>query len=203
MQTLDDDQVDCLSELINVAYGKATARLADVMGAFATMRPPAIEVIDTARFRFILREACSANGSVYLARQAFRGDVSGEVVFVLDDSSAHNITRYLQAQLGEQGTDDDDVLLELGNIVTASMMGELAAQMEARVHLSEPELQHLGIEPLSESPTATAFDHVIKIETTIAFNEQKIQGRVFVLTHSQCFEWIRDSLNRLLNELPG
>jgi chemotaxis protein CheY-P-specific phosphatase CheC len=109
----------------------------------------------------------------------------------------------LQAQLGEDSADDDEVLLELGNIVTASMMSELAAQMEARINLCEPELQHLGLQALSARPTSPVFDHVIKIETIIAFNEQKIHGRVFVLTHSHCFEWIRHSLDRLLNELPS
>lgn len=203
MQQLDDDQIDCLGELINVAYGKATARLADIMGAFATMRPPQIAVIDRERFREILLQACRATASCYLARQIFRGDVSGEVVFLLDEISATNITRYLKAQLGPNDSDQDDVLLELGNIVTAAMMRELSAQMGAQISLGEPELHCLTMQPTSENPASEAFDHVIKVETVIEFAEQQVHGRVFILTHGHCFEWIRQTLDRVLNDLPG
>lgn len=204
MQQLNEDQIDCLGELINVAYGKATARVADIMGAFATMRPPQIAVIDRERFRELLQQACSSATSCYLARQIFMGDVSGEVVFLLDEASATNITAYLQAQLGSDDSDDDDVLLELGNIVTAAMMNELCSQMEARVTLGEPELHRLSELPESSQGAApAAFDHVIKIETEIEFAEQQIHGRIFILTHGQCFEWIRRTLDRMLDELPS
>ncbi|WP_462320656.1 hypothetical protein [Halochromatium sp.] len=202
MQQLNEDQIDCLGELINVAYGKATARLADIMGAFATMRPPQIAVIDRERFRQILEQACAAATSCYLARQIFRGDVSGEVVFLLDEISATNITNYLQAQLGPNDTDQDDVLLELGNIVTAAMMRELSSQMEARISLGEPELHRLCAQPTDQATASGAFDHVIKIETVIEFAEQEIRGRIFILTHGHCFEWIREALDRVLNDLP-
>lgn len=203
MQQLNEDQIDCLGELINVAYGKATARLADIMGAFATMRPPQIAVIDRERFREILRQACSPTSSCYLARQIFRGDVSGEVVFLLDEISATNITDYLQTQLGPDDTDQDDVLLELGNIVTAAMMRELSLQMEAQISLGEPELNRLNAQSTDQSPASGAFDHVIKIETVIEFAEQQVRGRIFILTHGQCFEWIRQALDRVLNDLPN
>ncbi|NEX16550.1 MAG: hypothetical protein C1943_07975 [Halochromatium sp.] len=203
MQQLDEDQTDCLSELINVAYGKATARLADIMGAFATMRPPQIAVIDRERFRQILQQACLAARSCYLARQIFRGDVSGEVVFLLDEISATNITGYLQAQLGPDNTDQDDVLLELGNIVTAAMMRELSLQMEAHITLGEPELHRLITEPTDQTTASGAFDHVIKVETVIEFAEQQVRGRIFILTHGHCFEWIRQALDRVLNDLPN
>ncbi len=204
MEDLDEDQLDCLGELINVASGKATARIANIMGAFATMRPPRIALIDTQRFRDILRDACAPSEGCYLARQVFRGDVSGEVIFLLDQTSAANIATYLEAQLdGDNGDDHDDVLLELSNIVTAAMMRELSVQIEARVTLGEPDLQHLSVMSLSAPPQSSRFDQVIKIETLIEFAEQRIQGRIFIVTHSQCFEWIRCSLNRVLDDLPS
>jgi chemotaxis protein CheC len=204
MQQLNEDQIDCLGELINVAYGKATARVADIMSAFATMRPPAIAVIDRDHFRALLQQACSASSSCELARQIFRGDVSGEVVFLLDERSAINIATYLKAQLGsDDSSDDEDVLLELSNIVTAAMMSELCAQMGAQFTLGEPELHRLSILPESQDTADSAFDHVIKVETVIEFAEQQIRGRIFILTHGHCFEWIRRSLDRVLDELPG
>lgn len=202
MQQLDDDQIDCLGELINVAYGKATSRLADIMGAFATMRPPQIAVIDRERFREILQQACEAATACYLARQIFRGDVSGEVVFLLDERSAANITSYLQTQLGSDDADEEDILLELGNIVTAAMMRELSSQMDARISLGEPELHRLSAQPTRKNPAYGAFDHVIKVETVIEFAEQQVRGRIFILTHGHCFEWIRQALDRVLNDLP-
>lgn len=199
----NEDQLDCLGELINVAYGTATARLAEIMGAFATMRPPQIAVIDNAQFRGILQAACGDSGGCYLARQVFRGDVSGEVVFLLEQTSALNITSYLKGQLNEQAVEDDDVLLELSNIVTAAMMGDLSAQMGARLKLGEPELKQIGTTPMNTARTGAGFDQVIKVETVIEFAEQHIHGRLFVLTHGHCIEWIRRTLDRVLDALPG
>lgn len=202
MEALDADQLDCLGEVINIASGKATARIADIMGAFATMCPPQIALIDTHSFRGILHEACAPNEGCYLARQVFRGDVSGEVIFLLDNTSAANIAAYLEAQLEENSNNDHDVLLELSNIVTAAMMRELSVQMEAHITLGEPDLQHISFAPLDQPPTTSHFEHVVKIETLIEFAEQRIRGRIFILTHSQCFDWIRNSLDRVLNDLP-
>ncbi|MFP4074905.1 MAG: hypothetical protein ACLFQ1_05320 [Halochromatium sp.] len=202
MEGLNEDQLDCLGELINVASGKATARIADIMGAFATMRPPQIDLIDTYRFRGILRDACAPNEGCYLARQVFRGDVSGEAIFLLDHTSAANIAAYLEAQLDGDSNDDHDVLLELSNIVTAAMMRELSRQIEARITLGEPDLQHLSVTPIAKPPATSRSDHIVKIETLIEFSEQHIRGRIFILTHSQCFDWIRCSLNRVLKGLP-
>lgn len=44
---LNEDEKDCLQELMNIAYGSATAAITEILDAFATLSIPKIEVIKT------------------------------------------------------------------------------------------------------------------------------------------------------------
>ncbi len=44
--TLTEDERDCLQELMNVAYGSATAAITEILDAFATLSIPNIKIIN-------------------------------------------------------------------------------------------------------------------------------------------------------------
>ena len=44
--TLTEDERDCLQELMNVAYGSATAAITEILDAFAQLSIPKIQIID-------------------------------------------------------------------------------------------------------------------------------------------------------------
>ena len=45
--TLTEDEKDCLQELMNVAYGSATAAITEILDAFAKLSIPKIQIINS------------------------------------------------------------------------------------------------------------------------------------------------------------
>ena len=44
---LTEDERDCLQELMNIAYGSATAAISEIISKFATLSIPKIQTIDS------------------------------------------------------------------------------------------------------------------------------------------------------------
>ena len=57
---LTEDEKDCLQELMNVAYGSATAAITEILNAFANLSIPKIQIIDSND----LKEKCKKNNSI-------------------------------------------------------------------------------------------------------------------------------------------
>ena len=48
---LTEDEKDCLQELMNVAYGSATAAITEILDAFAKLSIPKIQIINANEFQ--------------------------------------------------------------------------------------------------------------------------------------------------------
>ncbi|MDQ7060572.1 MAG: hypothetical protein Q9M43_05350 [Sulfurimonas sp.] len=62
MITLTEDEKDALQELMNIAYGNATAVVADMLDAFASLSIPNIKIMQTSQ---LLNELSSLKGESY------------------------------------------------------------------------------------------------------------------------------------------
>ena len=84
--TLTEDEADVLQELMNVAYGDATAVVAEMLDAFASLSIPNIKIMKT---ETLVKELQDLRGeSYFFSTQAFNGEFSGESAFFIDNESA-------------------------------------------------------------------------------------------------------------------
>jgi len=51
---LNEDEKDCLQELMNISYGAATAAISEIIGKFATLSIPCISTISSNQLRAYL-----------------------------------------------------------------------------------------------------------------------------------------------------
>lgn len=194
--TLTEDEQDVLQELMNVAYGNATAVVAEMLDAFATLSIPCIKVMETSE---LLEEFLTLKGeSYFFSTQAFMGEFSGESAFFIDNMSAQNLAKHLSLESNE---DLDDAILELTNVLTSSLTTRLAQEMDTEVKFSIPSISKI---PLNEIGKNRAFQHysqVIVIDTQLNFKDQKISGEIFILTKDGSIEWLKNQLNTILEAM--
>lgn len=194
--TLTEDEQDVLQELMNVAYGNATAIVAEMLDAFATLSIPNIRIIETST---LLEELKGLKGeSYFFSTQAFNGMFSGESVFFINAQSANNLAKHLELESNE---DLDDAILELTNVLTSSLTTRLAQEMNTQIKFSLPSISKLPHHEIQANKTLQEYSQVIVIDTEINFEDQKINGEIFILTKDGSIEWLKNQLGSILEAL--
>jgi chemotaxis protein CheC len=194
--TLTEDEQDVLQELMNIAYGNATAVVAEMLEAFATLSIPNIQVMKTTK---LLKEFKNKkNSSYFFSTQAFIGEFSGETAFFINEESANNLAKHLEIEIGE---DLDDAILELTNVLTSSLTTRLAQEMDTEVSYSLPSISKVPLNEIENVKTFQQYSQVIVIETKLNFKDQKINGEIFILTKDGSIQWLKKRLNSILEAL--
>lgn len=196
---LNEDQQDCLRECINIAYGKATSHIATILDAFATMSVPSLQLLNRDEMDELMRKLHQKHGQFYLSIQRFKGDFEGESVFMIDQRSTDNLLSHLKEQ--DAGENHEDSVIELTNVVTSSLISEMAQMFQTQIFFKEPFLRSVGEKELRESPVEADYQYIILINTLLAFEEQDIHGEVFILMHEHSFQWLKGALDRAMDEL--
>ena len=196
MYSLTEDEKDVLQELMNVAYGSATAVVAEMLDAFATLSIPKIQVMSVNE---LLHQFESLKDkSYFFATQAFAGEFSGESAFFIDETSANNLAKHLEVDSPE---DLDDAILELTNVLTATLTAKLAQEMQTQVSFSLPNISNIPLSEIADTATFQNYSQVIVIDTQLLFEDQKINGEIFILTKDASIQWLKHKLNYILDQL--
>ena len=194
--TLTEDEQDALQELMNIAYGDATAIVAEMLDAYATLSIPNIRIIETTT---LLEEMKGLKGgSYFFSSQAFNGMFSGESAFFIDTQSVGNLAKHLELQSNE---DLDDAILELTNVLTSTLTTRLAKEMNTEIKFSLPSISKLPHDEIQTNKTLQEYSQVIVIDTELNFEDQQINGEIFILTKDGSIEWLKNQLNNILEAL--
>lgn len=193
---LSEDEKDVLQELVNIAYGSATAVIAEMLDAFASLSIPKIEVLQTkeliAKFENLKIMSC------FFSTQAFIGDFSGECAFFIDEKSANNLAKHLEL---EDKEDLNDAILELTNVLTSSLIARLAQEVGTHITYSPPNISKLLLNKISETPIFKNNSQIITVQTQLNFKDQKIHGEIFIFTKDGSIQWLKKKLNNILKSM--
>ena len=105
--TLNEDEKDCLQELMNVAYGSATAAITEILDAFAKLSIPKIQIINADELKSYLSKELNFNVEHIISLQQINGTLCGENMFVIDKQSAKNIA--YKFGLEEDEVNDEEI----------------------------------------------------------------------------------------------
>lgn len=199
---LNEDEQDCLQELMNIAYGSATAAITEILDAQATLSIPKIEIIDAHNLQKHLSDYIELDTSHFISMQQINGVISGENLFVIDKSSAINVA--LKFGLEEDEIDNNelcDIILEITNILSSSTISKLASEMNAKVSFSPPDISLLENIDEFDNQFIDNYEKVIIISTELNFNDLNIHGELLILTTDDSILYIKEMLNKILDEL--
>ena len=137
--TLTEDERDCLQELMNVAYGSATAAITEILDAFAQLSIPKIQIINADELKDYLSNELNLDVEHLVSLQQINGTLCGENMFVIDKESAKNIAYKFGLEDHEVNDEEiADVVLEITNILSSSTISKLAEDIDTNVSFSAP-----------------------------------------------------------------
>jgi chemotaxis protein CheC len=199
---LTEDERDCLQELMNVAYGSATAAITEILDAFAKLSIPKIQIINSDELRSYLSNELNLEVEHLVSLQQINGAISGENMFVIDKQSAKNIA--YKFGLDEDEINDNeisDIVLEITNILSSSTISKLAEDMNTNVSFSAPTIKSLTSINQLNNLFISKYEKVIIISTQLKFEDLDIHGELFILTTDDSILYIKEKLNKILDEL--
>ena len=199
---LTEDEKDCLQELMNVAYGSATAAITEILDAFAKLSIPKIQIINASELKSYLSKELNLDEEHLVALQQINGTISGENMFVIDKKSAKNIA--YKFGLDEDEINDEevaDIFLEITNILSSSTISKLAEDIDTNVSFSAPSIKTLTSINQLNNLFISKYEKVIIISTQLNFEDLNIQAELFIFTTDNSILYIKEKLNKILDEL--
>ncbi len=196
---LDDIQRDALTELINVAFGRAAASLSKLTGHRVEIRTPSVAVCGIAQLAETLDPLLK--NDIATVHQIFSGPVAGDALLILDDRGAMTLKELLTDEPAVPLAADHsarDVLTEIGNILLNACLGTLGNLLHVHVRFSVPELSVSALGGLLDSLVVGSEDlrYALVVHAAFRVRTTDVEGYLVIVLSVA-------SLERLLGALPG
>lgn len=198
---LNEDERDCLQELMNIAYGSATATISEILDAFATLNVPKIQIIPAVELKNYLKNKLFIKDEQFVATQLLNGDIAGENLFLINKSSAVNLAH--EFELDNEHINDNelfDIVLEITNILSSTTIGKLAEELDTTVSFEPPSIQKIDSIDNLDNKFLEQYQQIIIISTELEFKDQKITAELLILTKDESILWLQNALNKILDK---
>lgn len=198
--TISDEEKEILQEIMNIAFGKAAADLAEVINIYVVLSVPNIEVLQSHDLPEYLKTQVSGYDRVSIVEQNFWGEFKGSSFLVFQASAGRELVSLFGDNSDDFGSESIDTLeketlMEVGNILIGACVGKLSELLGDSVTYSPPRVvtentPHDAI-PISifESDSSA-----IVLKTVFCFNERNVSGYLFLVTSHDSILWLKKSL---------
>lgn len=206
MHRLNADELDMVTELMNIGVGHAAAAFSRMVGEEIRMTVPGVEIGDrgTAAERMLNRLPGVLGG----VRQTFEGSMSGLAALIFPERQSLQIVRavlrHSDYPLEDISELEQETFLEIGNIVLNHCLGTIANTLGLHCRSSLPQPFYdcetglmLGNE---ESP---ADDMVLFLHITFTIQSIDAQGYLVFLLDVDGAATFLDRIRQHLAELSG
>lgn len=197
------DQLDALKEFMNIALGAATAHIASLLDAFATMQVPSINIYNSEELIANIQKEMDPASKYYVVKQLFTGQFGGEFMFVMQESSAKNLGNYLNNTPNPSEDDIRDSVIEVINILSSTIVGRLTEELRTEVQFFVPSAQLLDTQNIIKHEDIKQYSKIISIRTILDFKDRKVEGTIYILTKDEAIMSLKRLVDNILEELHG
>ena len=177
--TLDELEVDALTELVNLGVSQAAVRLRAMVEEEILLTVPAMSVVSPDQAAEMVGGA--RVGELVAVEQVFEGEVSGRALLIFPEANSLELVR---AVIREDAPADQiaelapEALCETGNIVLQACLGTIANMLERTLVLAVPSLRRGRAQDLfaRESQGTVLFVYI-----NFALRGRRIRGYIALL----------------------
>lgn len=201
------EEQEILQEIMNIAFGKAAAELAEVINIFVVLSVPNIEVLKAAELPDYLRREIGDFGAISMVEQNFWGSFKGSAFLVFPAGAGKELVSMLDADAeaafasGSLEVLEKETLMEVGNILIGACVGKVTELLSDVVTYSPPKVV-VENQP-SEIIPGNLFDPsftAIVMKTLFRFDERDVGGFLFLVTSQDSHEWLKGALAGFLDQ---
>jgi chemotaxis protein CheC len=200
---LTSTQLDTLSEVMNIAVGKAAASLAGLLQRRVQMHLVEVRMVSKDQIRSIMSNEIGDIGSA--VEQRFNGGLTGTSLMMISNRHTDTLINMLQGYAHdiheEYSTAEQAIITEVGNVVLNAAVGMCSNQTGARVYFQLPNLlMHMHGDSLATDIIAEWQDNVqgIMLKNRLTLGDQDLIVHILIIL-AMPTELIQYILDTLLN----
>ena len=192
------EQKDCLQEIINVAMGLASDKLARFLNTFVHLQVPSIALVGANHIPAEF-ENRYADTEAALVSQGFFGDegVRGEAIVLYKMDNAHRIAELLGYEPGD--VSEIEMLTDISSILTTTFLNGLAQQIENSLSYSAPRIlssRHGNLTDLLQH-TSFHWEHALKVDISYQLIDHSFNCDMILLIPDEAVNRIKTILDRI------
>jgi chemotaxis protein CheC len=204
---ISDEERDTLQEMMNIAFGRAAASLAEMISIFVCLSVPSVQLLKGEQLGFYLEKVVGPE-QVCIVEERFYGELEGSAFLVFPGDAGRQLVPLFgdEESLYEGEAREDverDAVLTTGGILIGACVGKLAELLGDQVTYSPAKLvaatQGKSIPGALCDPEAIA----IVLKTDFSFREESVQGFLFLVTSQQSIAWLKQALANFLAQYEG
>ncbi len=195
-----------LQELMNIAFGSASADLEEVLDISIDLKVPAAEMVPVTKLKKYIQESMALNNKSSMVEEKFWGDFNGSAILVFPGEIQKNIISLLSAH-DYPSTDmehidgmDQGVLLEIGNILIGACIGKISELLNTVVTYSPPNIgsgSSSDLEFFIDKFEKESSAIILKME--FAFHQKHLNGKIMIITSYNSINWLKSSLKHFMD----
>ena len=193
--SFNEDEVDYLKELINIGHGHCASVIAELLEEFVTLSVPKIELFNDDALKGFFERLQDIDQ--FYALQAFWGTISGKTLLIIKNDSIESLRKIFE----EDEIEDDDIILELINIMNASLLSRIAMELDTDVSFDIPTTYIPEIESENTLAKNSNYNEAILMSTMLNFKDIDVQIDMIILMRDEGISWVHNKIREKIDEL--
>lgn len=202
------EELDILQEVMNIAFGKASADLAEVIDIYVVLSIPDIKVLKTAEVPRYIEEEIKTLENICVIKQSYTGKFHGTALLLFPGGAGKKLFSLFDNSSKASAAGEDasvvleaETLLEVGNILIGASVSKVAELLDDVVSYRPPRI-------IAESKPGEIVDWdlaepegpAILMQTVFSFEKRDISGQLFLIPSYKSFEWLKKALHAFLEQ---
>ena len=205
---ISDEERDILQEVMNIAFGKASAELAEVIDIYVVLSIPDIKLLKTAEVPQYIEAEIKDLENLSVIKQSYTGKFHGTALLLFPGGAGKKLfSLFENGSTTDSGSEDFSVvleketLLEVGNILIGASVSKVAELLNDNVSYRPPRIV-IESKPgdIVDWDLAEPEGPVILLQTVFSFDKRDISGLLFIIPSYKSFEWLKKALHAFLKQ---
>jgi chemotaxis protein CheC len=204
---LTDEEIEILQEIMNIAFGKSAADLAEVIDAAVVLSVPYIKLMQATDLPEYFKDHVKEYRKISIVEQKFWGKFKGDALLVFSTGAGRELINMLQ---GDDRTTfesdpveilESESLMEVGNILIGACVGKLAEVLNDIVSYTPPMV--IVEKDYDEAFVESRYDPnntAIVLKTDFTFEEGDVTGFLFLVTSNESVAWLKEALRLFMEQ---
>jgi len=205
---INDEERDILQEVMNIAFGKASAELAEVIDIYVVLSIPDIKMLKTADVPRYIEEEIKDLKDLSVIKQSYTGKFHGTALLLFPGGAGKKLfSLFDNGSTTGSGSEDlsvvleKETLLEVGNILIGASVSKVAELLDDVVSYRPPRIV-VESKPgdIVDWDLAEPEGPAILMRTVFSFDNRDISGLLFLIPSYKSFEWLKKALYAFLEQ---
>jgi len=192
---IQEDELDYLTEMVNIAAGNAMSALRHILQCDVGLKIPTLHFISLTEMPSVFNKLDMPAACIHMK---LMGDLTGDIFFLIMDDMREKLINLVEQASPEYRADKNDysVLIELGNIVSGVYLGALHDFCRLNIYHTVPNLSinkmHLILSQLNANKTKK--NDVFLMENEFTIKKGIIPAFLIMVPSIESLNTLKDSI---------